>query len=216
MLDTSFTANDLFILLDGAWLTLQLTFWAVLIGTLGGIVLGWLRFALPRATLPLGWLLDVFRSVPLLIQFVLANSLNSILALYWPVMLIGCITLGVYCSAYCTNVVRGALESVSPHLRRASRSLGMSYWQEMVYVSAPLAARVAFPSWLNLTLGVQKDTALVMWLGLFELLRASQSIITRIQEPLLVLCIVGLIYYLMSWAIAWCGAHVERRLNCND
>ena len=64
-----------------------------------------------------------------------------------------------------------------------------------------------------MTLAAMKDTALVMWLGLAELLRASQHIINRIQEPLLVLCIVGLIYYVMSWAIAWCGAHVEKRWN---
>ncbi len=216
MFDTSFTTTDLLILLDGAWLTLKLTFWAVLIGTIGGTILGWLRNAFPRATIPLGWGLDVFRSVPLLIQFVLANSLNSILGLNWPTMLIGCITLGTYCAAYCTDIVRGGLDAVAPNLRRAARSLGMTYWQELRFISAPLAARVAFPSWLNMTLAAMKDTALVMWLGLAELLRSSQSIITRIQEPLLVLCVVGLIYYVMSWAIAWCGAHVERRLNTND
>lgn len=216
MFETSFTRTDLLILLEGAWLTLRLTFWAVLIGTTGGIVLGWLRNAFPRSTMPIGWLLDVFRSVPLLIQFVLANSLNSILGLNWPIMLIGCITLGLYCSAYCTDIVRSGLDAVSSNLRRAARSLGMSYWQELRFVTAPLAARVAFPSWLNMTLAAMKDTALVTWLGLAELLRSSQSIITRIQEPLLVLCIVGLIYYVMSWVIAWCGARVERRLNCND
>ncbi len=216
MFETSFTRTDFLILLNGAWLTLQLTFWAVLIGTLGGIVLGWLRNAQPRLTIPLGWLLDVFRTVPLLIQFVLANSLNSILGLHWPIMLIGCVTLGLYCSAYCTDIVRSGLDAVSPNLRRAARSLGMTYWQELFNISAPLATRVAFPSWLNMTLAAMKDTALVMWLGLAELLRSSQYIITRIQEPLLVLCIVGLIYYVMSWAIAWCGARIERRWNTND
>lgn len=216
MFETSFTPTDLFILLDGAWLTLQLTFWSVLIGTLGGTLMGWLRHTFPRATLPLGLVLDVFRTVPLLIQFVLANSLNSILGLNWPIMLIGCVALGLYCSAYCTDIVRSGLEAVAPTVRRAARSLGMSYWQEMRFISTPLALRVSFPSWLNMTLAAMKDTALVMWLGLAELLRASQYIITRIQEPLLVLCVVGLIYYVMSWAIAWCGARVERRWNTND
>ncbi|MGK0149649.1 amino acid ABC transporter permease [Pseudomonas putida] len=213
MFETSFTRSDLLILLDGAWMTLQLTFWAVLIGTTGGLVLGWVRNTLPRASIPLGWVLDLFRTIPLLIQFVLANSLNSILGLNWPIMVIGCITLGLYCAAYCTDIVRSGLDAVAPNLRRAARSLGMSYWQELRFISAPLALRVAFPSWLNMTLAAMKDTALVMWLGLAELLRSSQHIINRIQEPLLVLCIVGLIYYVMSWVIAWCGAQLERRWN---
>ena len=37
--------------------------------------------ALPRASLPLAWVLDVFRSVPLLIQFVLFNAMKSIAGL---------------------------------------------------------------------------------------------------------------------------------------
>lgn len=38
-----------------------------------------------------------------------------------------------------------------------------------------------------------KDTSLVLWIGIVELLRASQTIVTRIQEPLFVLCIAGLV-----------------------
>jgi polar amino acid transport system permease protein len=216
MFTTTITLTDLLILLGGAWTTLQLTFWAVLIGTLTGLVLGWLRSAWPKSSMPVGWLLDVFRSVPLLIQFVLANSLNSLSGLQWPLMVIGAITLGLYCAAYCTDIVRGSLDAVSPSVRRAARSLGMTYGQELRYVSAPLALRVGFPSWLNMTLAAMKDTAMVMWLGIAELMKASQSVITRIQEPLLVLCLVGLIYYVMSWAIAWGGGRIEKRLNCND
>lgn len=216
MFTSSFSYTDLLILLQGAWVTLQLTFWAVLIGTVVGSLLGWLRSVWPKAAMPIGWLLDVFRSVPLLIQFVLANSLNSITGLQWPLMVIGAITLGLYCAAYCTDIVRGSLSAVSPSVRRAARSLGLTYLQELRCVSTPLAVRIGFPSWLNMMLAAMKDTAMVMWLGVTELIRASQSVITRIQEPLLVLCVVGTIYYVMSWVVAWGGARIERRLNCND
>lgn len=56
-----------------------------------------------------------------------------------------------------------------------------------------------------------KDTSLVLWIGIVELLRASQTIVMRIQEPLFVLCIAGLVYYLMSWVVARLGARLERR-----
>jgi polar amino acid transport system permease protein len=38
-----------------------------------------------------------------------------------------------------------------------------------------------------------KDTALVLWIGIVELLRSAQIIVTRIQEPLFVLSLAGLI-----------------------
>ena len=216
MFSMSFTLNDLMFLLQGAWVTVKLTVGAMLIGTLAGIVLGWLRAALPRATMPVGWFLDIFRSVPLLIQFVLFNSLKSIVGLNWSAFTVGCLVLGVYAAAFCTEIIRSGILAVGPNIRRASRSLGLTYWQDLRYIVLPLAARVAFPGWLNLVLGVMKDTALVMWIGIVELLRASQTIVTRIQEPLLVLCIAGVIYYLMSWVVARLGARLEQRWQEND
>ncbi|MBT2785171.1 MULTISPECIES: amino acid ABC transporter permease [unclassified Halomonas] len=213
---TSFTWNDLLFLLQGAWVTLLLTFWSMLLGTFMGVSCGFLRALLPRATIPLGWFLDIFRSVPLLIQFVLFNSLKSIVGLDWSAFTVGCVVLGVYVAAFCTEIVRSGVLSVPQNLRLASRSLGMTYWQDLRYVVMPLATRVAFPGWLNLSLSAMKDTALVMWIGIIELLRASQAIVTRIQEPLLVLCIAGLIYYLISLVVSRLGAQVEKRWQQND
>ena len=216
MFATSFSWNDLLFMLDGAWVTLQLTFWSIILGTVAGLLFGLLRALLPRASLPLAWVLDVFRSVPLLIQFVLFNSFKSIVGLNISAFSVGCIVLGAYTAAYFTEIVRSGVLSVPFTLRRASRSLGLSYLQDLRWIVLPIATRVAFPGWLNLVLSVMKDTALVMWIGIVELLRASQTIVTRIQEPLLVLCIAGLIYYVMSLVVARLGARLERRWQEND
>jgi polar amino acid transport system permease protein len=47
-------------------------------------------------------------------------------------------------------------------------------------------------------------------------LRSSQIIITRIQEPLFVLSVAGLIYFLISFPIARAGAVLERRWREDD
>jgi His/Glu/Gln/Arg/opine family amino acid ABC transporter permease subunit len=216
MFTTSFTTSDFMYLMQGAWVTILLTLAAMVIGTLAGILCGLLRALFPRSTVPLAWLLDVFRSVPLLIQFVLFNALKSIVGLNWSAFTVGCVVLGVYATAYCTEIVRGGVLAVPFTLRRASRSLGLSYFQDLRFIVMPIATRVAFPGWLNLTLSVMKDTALVMWIGIIELLRASQTIVTRIDEPLLVLSIAGLIYYVMSLVVARVGARLETRWQEND
>lgn len=216
MLSTSLTMSDFLYLLHGAWVTLQLTFWAMLLGTLAGVIFGLLRALLPNATRPLGWVLDAFRSVPLLIQFVLFNSLKSIVGLEWSAFTVGCVVLGVYSAAFCTEIVRSGVLAVPMNVRRAARSLGLSYGQDLRYIVFPMATRIAFPGWLNLVLSTMKDTALVMWIGIIELLRASQTIVTRIQEPLLVLCIAGLIYYLISLVVSRLGARLETRWQEND
>lgn len=212
MLDTSFSWDDLLFMLQGATVTLALTVCAVLFGTLLGMVLGWARAsAHPVVGMGIGSLLDVFRSVPLLIQFVLLNSFKSIVGLDWSAFTVAILVLSVYTAAYCTEIVRGGILAVPFATRRAARSLGLSYWQDLRSIVFPMATRVALPSWVGLTLGVLKDTALVLWIGIIELLRSSQIIVTRLQEPLFVLAIAGAIYFAMSFPLSRLGAHLEKK-----
>ena len=212
MFQTDFTSTDFLFMLQGAGVTLVLTFWAVLGGTLLGLVLGVLRAVSPWwLNGPIGAVLDVFRSIPLLIQFILANSFKSIIGFDISAFTVACVMLALYTSAYCTEIVRAGMLAVPATTRRAARSLGLTYWQDLRYIVFPNALRVSLPSWTGLTLGVLKDTALVLWIGIVELLRASQVIVTRIQEPLLVLSVCGLIYFLMSFPISRLGAYLESR-----
>lgn len=217
MIETDFARTDLWFMLRGAGMTLTLTFWAVLGGTAMGLVFGVLRATTPWwINAVLGAVLDVFRSIPLLIQFVLANSFKSIVGLDLSAFMVACIVLAVYTSAYCTEIVRAGVLAVPSTTRRAARSLGMSWSQDLRYIVYPIALRVSLPSWVGLALGVMKDTALVLWIGIVELLRASQVIVTRIQEPLLVLMLCGLIYFLMSYPISRLGAYLESRWRDHD
>lgn len=212
MFDTALTMNDLAFLAKGAGMTLAVTGVAVTAGTVMGVIFGIIRAQIgPWWGLPLTFVLDVFRSVPLLIQLVLANAFQAIAQLGWPPFTTSCVVLALYTAAYCTEIVRGAMDAVPPVTRRAARSLGLTWRQDMTYIVAPLATRIALPSWIGLTLGVLKDSSLVLWLGLIELLRASQILVTRLQEPLFILMICGAIYFLLSFPIARLGGYLEKR-----
>ncbi|MCX5576709.1 amino acid ABC transporter permease [Kaistia terrae] len=217
MFDTSLSWGDIVFLAQGAGMTLAVTAVSVIAGTILGIFCGVIRVQLgPYWSIPLTFVLDIFRSVPLLIQLVLANAFQSIAKLGWPPFTTSCVVLSLYTAAYCTEIVRGGIDAVPLTTRRAGRSLGLSWWQDMRFIVAPLATRVSLPSWIGLTLGVMKDSALVLWLGLIELLRASQILVTRLQEPLFILLICGAIYFLISFPIARLGGYLEKRWSPND
>ncbi|MEP9373423.1 amino acid ABC transporter permease [Mesorhizobium sp. KR1-2] len=217
MFNTALSWSDLVFLAHGAGMTLAVTAVSVAAGTVLGILFGVIRSQLgPYWAAPLTFVLDVFRSVPLLIQLVLGNALQSIMKLGWPPFTTSCVVLSLYTAAYCTEIVRGGIDSVPTTTRRAARSLGMSWFQDMRYIVAPLAIRVSLPTWIGLTLGVMKDSALVLWLGLIELLRASQILVTRLQEPLFILLICGAIYFIISLPIARLGGYLEKRWSPND
>jgi len=156
-------------------------------------------------------LLDVFRSVPLIVQLVLFYNFAPIVGLSLDAFESGLVVLTLYTSALVANVARGGIEAVGKPMRIASRSLGMSYLQDMRYVVFPIGARAIFPSWVGVALGVMKDSALVSVLGYVELVKASQVLITRTQEPLLIILVVGAFYFALSYPVSRYSAKLEKR-----
>jgi His/Glu/Gln/Arg/opine family amino acid ABC transporter permease subunit len=218
MFSTALTANDLLFLAKGAGMTLMVTGISVFFGTILGIVFGVFRQQVgPWWAAPLTFVLDIFRSIPLLIQLVLANAfITTVLGFRISGLSVACGVLSLYTSAYCAEIVRGGIDAVPVTLRRACRSLGMSWRQDMTYIVLPLATRVALPSWIGLALGVMKDSALVFIVQVVELLKSTQILITRLQEPLFLLMICGLFYFVISFPLARLGGYLERRWSPND
>ena len=60
-------------------------------------------------------------------------------------------------------------------------------------------------------LGVLKDSALVSILGYIELLKASQILMTRTQEAILILSIAGAFYFALSYPISYYATRLEKR-----
>lgn len=207
--------NDFYYMAEGAGRTVYLAAWSITLGTLLGLLLGWLRAKTARnpfGNVLLAGYLDIFRSIPLIIQFILFNSMAAVIGFPMDPVTSGIVVLTLYMGAYCAEIVRGGYDSVPLPTRRAGRSLGMTYWQDLRYVVMPLGLRTIFPAWVGLVVGIVKDTALVAVLGYIELLRASQIVITRTQEPILVLSGVGLFYFAICFPISQYSKRLERRM----
>lgn len=213
MFSTSLTLSDVVFLAQGAGMTILVTALSVATGTVLGVIFGVLRLQLGTSlAMPLVFFLDIFRSIPLLIQLVLANAfVGMVLQLETSGFTIACIVLSLYTASYCAEIVRGGIQAVPSTTRRAARSLGMTWFQDMRYIVAPLATRIALPSWIGLALGVMKDSALVYVVQVTELLKSTQILITRLQEPLFLLLVCGAFYFLISFPLARFGGYLEKR-----
>ena len=213
MFDTALTTADFVFLAKGAGMTILVTLISVAAGTVLGIVFGVFRYQVgPVWAAPLTFVLDLFRSIPLLIQLVLANAfIGTILRINISGLTVACIVLSMYTAAFCCEIVRGGIDAVPATTRRAARSLGMTWAQDMAQIVLPLATRIALPSWIGLALGVMKDSALVYVVQVTELLKSTQILITRLQEPLLLLLICGAFYFIISFPLARFGGYLEKR-----
>ena len=114
---------------------------------------------------------DFFRGTPLILVLLIVQGfaqLNYLGLSSQTLFRTGLIALVLVYTAYVSEVYRAGIESVHPSQRMAARSLGLSYLQALRYVVLPQAIRRVIPPLLNDFIGLQKDTALVTFIGLTE------------------------------------------------
>jgi polar amino acid transport system permease protein len=120
---------------------------------------------------------DFFRGVPTILVIALLGFGAPALQLkhvplsttFW-----GIVALVLVYTAYVSEVYRAGIESVHPSQDAAARSLGLTHAQSLRKVVLPQAVRRVIPPLLNDFIGLQKDTALVGFLGSVEAFKQSQ------------------------------------------
>jgi polar amino acid transport system permease protein len=114
---------------------------------------------------------DLFRGLPTILVILLlgfgAPALNlqgvPLSPYFWAI-----VALTLVYSAYVAEVYRAGIQSIHPSQVASARSLGLTRWQSMRFVILPQAVRRVIPPLLNDFIGLQKDSALVFFLGLVE------------------------------------------------
>ena len=76
----------------------------------------------------------------------------------------------------------------------------------------PQAFRTAFPTLGNELISMVKDTSLAANITVMEMFMATQRIVARTYEPLVLYCEVGLIYLLFSTVLTKLQTYGEKRL----
>jgi polar amino acid transport system permease protein len=123
--------------------------------------------------------IDLFRGIPSILVIFLIGF--GVPALGVPGVLndpffLGLLTLVIVWSAYVAEVYRAGIDAVHPSQEAAARSLGLSRLQGLRFVVLPQAVRRVVPPLLNDFIGLQKDTALVSFIGVIEVFRRTQII----------------------------------------
>jgi polar amino acid transport system permease protein len=217
-------------IVHGAGVTLLLTFVAMAVGILLGIVLAIMR----RSDNPLlagaAWVyIWLFRGTPVLVQLLFWGFIGAL----YPVITLGIpfgggalihesanslvtpflaaiLGLALNEAAYMSEIVRGGLLSVDEGQTEAAEALGMSRGQTLRRIVLPQAMRVIIPPTGNEIISMLKTTSLVSVLAYSELLFAAQNIYAQ-NYKYIPLLIVASIWYLFFTSVLQTGQfYVER------
>ncbi|EJN08716.1 amine acid ABC transporter, permease protein, 3-TM region, His/Glu/Gln/Arg/opine family [Bradyrhizobium sp. YR681] len=201
------------LLLQGAWLTLQVAAMALVIGYVAGIAValialmpGWL----PR--LVTGCYVEILRNIPfIIILFVVYYGLP-----FWgirlPATLVGTVALALFASAYYAEIVRAAILALPRGQFESARAIGMSPMSAMWHVVAPQILRTLVPPSTNMTLTMMKESSVLSSITVPELTYQSLVVQGNTFAPFEVFAAVASIYWLIAALIAEVSRRLERRV----
>jgi general L-amino acid transport system permease protein len=85
------------------------------------------------------------------------------------------IAIIMFTAAYIAEVVRGGLQGMNKGQFEAADSLGLNYTQTMRLIILPQALKIVIPPSVSILISAFKDTSLVVIIGLYDLLKTTQS-----------------------------------------
>ena len=201
---TNFIADDRWrYIWDGLGVTLQVTFFAVLIG----IALGFLVAVIRSTCDKTGKLkildficriyLTVIRGTPVVVQlliiyFVIFGSSDI------SKVIVAVMAFGLNSGAYVAEIFRSGIMSVDNGQFEAGRSLGFNYVQTMVYIVMPQAFKNVLPALGNEFIVLLKETSVSGYIALQDLTKGGDIIRSRTYDAFMPLIAVALIYLVME------------------
>lgn len=210
--------------------TLILTFFALILGCVLGIVIAAVRatydtqyknvrnpigkFFLSLGNIICKVYLTVIRGTPTMVQIliiffiIMASSKNK--------MLCGIIAFGVNSGAYVAEIIRGGLMSIDPGQNEAGRSLGFNYVQTMWYIVMPQAFKNILPALANEFIVLIKETAIAGYVGVTDLTRGANIIRGVTYQSFWPLMAIAAIYLIMVMFFTWLMGLLERRLRSDE
>jgi polar amino acid transport system permease protein len=210
------------ILLQGLWLTLEVSVIAVLLGIVIGLFTGLARISANPA---LRWsaitYIEIIRGSPLLVQifiwyFVLGTVINAMLDRQGMSQLsplwFGVAALAVFAGAYVAEIVRAGIQSIHRGQMEAARSLGMTYPQAMRHIILPQAFRRILPPLAGQFISLIKDSSLLGIIAVRELTKATREVVTTSLQPFELWFICALLYLVLTFALSMFVQYLEKRM----
>ncbi|MGN0376342.1 MAG: amino acid ABC transporter permease [Suilimivivens sp.] len=206
--------------IKGLGVTLEIAFFAAIIGLLIGTVVALMRLSTKRNGKKTVWAriagayIDIIRGTPSVLQ----------LLIMWFIIMKGCsngvlvavLSFGINSGAYVSEIVRAGILAVDKGQTEAGRSLGLSKSQTMIYIVIPQAIKNVLPPIGNEFIVLLKETAIVGYVSLTDLTRAANQITSRTYEAFMPLIGAAVIYFTIIKILTILLDKLERRLRKSD
>jgi len=206
-------ARNIFFLLGGFGVTLELTACALVGGIALGALVGLGRISKGKwIYYPVTVYVNFIRNIPLILvifwfyfvmPIIAGRSLNPFLS--------AVISFIIFEATYFGEIFRAGYQSISKDLLSAAYSTGLTYTQTARFVLIPVAFRRMLPSLITQSIVTFQDTSLAFVIGLQEFVRRTSIVDNLEVRSIQLFGFVAMIFFIFCFAGSKISRHYEEK-----
>ncbi|MBO7657207.1 amino acid ABC transporter permease [Candidatus Saccharibacteria bacterium] len=208
-------------LLHGFLLTLEISFFAVLLGFLLGLIIALTETGKSKWLAPLRFIFRIYvtviRGTPMALQlFIMFFVIFAIRD--FPQVITAILAFAFNSAAYSSEIIRGGILSVDAGQTEAGLALGLPYRTVFLKIVMPQAIKNIIPALGNEVITVIKETAIVSMVGMYDLNMAAKDIGSgqNMASYVVPMFTAALFYLAVVYLITFVIKRVEKRLRRSD
>ena len=188
-------------ILDGLQVTLLITLFSAILGTLLGGLVCWMRMSRRVWQQQAAKIyIDLMRGTPVLVLLML---------MYYVVMapmdttgiVVAIVTFAMNTAAYISEMLRTTIQGIDRGQTEAGLALGFTQRQTFFKIVMPQVVRAVMPVYQGEVISLLKGTSIVGYIAVADMTRASDLIRSRTFDAFFPLILTAIIYFFVAWLI---------------
>lgn len=201
-------------LLEGLWITIEVSVISIIISFILGTFLGIIRYAnIKYLSAIVGFIIDIIRNLPLLLIIFFTYFGLPNIGIKPEIIPAAIMALSIFESAMVAEIVRSGINSIDYGQTEGALANGLSKWQALRIIVLPQAIKNMMPALVSQFISLVKDTSLATIIVLPELMYHAQIIYGQNTNYIIPMFVaLAVLYFIVCYSLSLFAHYLHKHI----
>ena len=201
-------------LLEGLWITIEVSVISIIISFILGTFLGIIRYAnIKYLSAIVGFIIDIIRNLPLLLIIFFTYFGLPNIGIKTEIIPAAIMALSIFESAMVAEIVRSGINSIDYGQTEGALANGLTKWQALRIIVLPQAIKNMMPALVSQFISLVKDTSLATIIVLPELMYHAQIIYGQNTNYIIPMFVaLAVLYFIVCYSLSLFARYLHKHI----
>ena len=201
-------------LLEGLWITIEVSVISIIISFILGTFLGIIRYAnIKYLSAIVGFIIDIIRNLPLLLIIFFTYFGLPNIGIKPEIIPAAIMALSIFESAMVAEIVRSGINSIDYGQTEGALANGLTKWQALRIIVLPQAIKIMMPALVSQFISLVKDTSLATIIVLPELMYHAQIIYGQNTNYIIPMFVaLAVLYFIVCYSLSLFARYLHKHI----